>query len=83
MNQARLNHAMSLCVHKDRADKINLANSSRNVTERRRNYLVMFSYYSSTSWLTMCASAHVLIHKVLRDPPPPPPHCNHFPTPMQ
>ena len=41
MSQARLNHAMSLYVHKDRTDKIDLdeiANSFINVTERRRNY---------------------------------------------
>ena len=41
MSQARLNHAMSLYVHKDRTDKIDLdeiANSIINVTERRRNY---------------------------------------------
>ena len=41
MSQARLNHTMSLYVHKDRTDKIDLdeiANSFINVTERRRNY---------------------------------------------
>ena len=41
MSQARLNHAMSLYVHKDRTDKIDLdeiANSFLDVTERRRNY---------------------------------------------
>ena len=41
MNQARLNHAMSLYVHKERTDRINLdeiANTFMNINERRRNY---------------------------------------------
>ena len=41
MSQPRLNHAMTLYVHKERTDKINLdeiANSFITVNERRRNY---------------------------------------------
>lgn len=41
MNQPRLNHAMTICVRKERTDKINLdeiANSFITVNERRRNY---------------------------------------------